>query len=255
MDKSLAKGLVNRIMRKLHHQFSEPDFVVHGSHRKQCRAVLARCKERSSATLISQRFKDTKNWEVIWGEWVLFSSKASLNAPRMPIESYDKIAFDLTFTNPKTSMGAGVFFVELSRHSLLRLIMRCGHEVKTPSDLWKFLQRITRQLLFAALELSRYNSGANDEGYTLDEYKAIANGLSPQTQQYIIIDGFYIPLSYTIKPNKFGGVSRVVTVKTFMPEEYESSKRALENEKPLTPGRDFFDYTDVFPFLKNNIGS
>ena len=135
---------------------------------------------------------------------------------RMPIESYDKIAFDLTFTNPKTSMGAGVFFVELSKHSLVRLIMRCGHEVKTPSDLWKFLQRITRQLLFAAIELSRYNSGVNDEGYTLDEYKAIANGLSPQTQQYIIIDGFYIPLSYTIKPNIFGGVSRVVTVKTFM---------------------------------------
>jgi len=44
-------------------------------------------------------------------------------------------------------------------------------------------------------------------------------------------------------------------VKTFMPEEYESSKRALENEKPLTPARDFFDYTDVFPFLKRNIAS
>lgn len=255
MDKTLAKGLVNRIMRKLHYQFSEPEFLVHGSHRKHCKAVLARCKERSSATLISQRCKETKNWEVVWGEWILFSSKAPLFAPRMPIESYDKIAFDLTFTNPKTSMGSGVFFVELSKHSLLRLIMRCGHEVKTPSDLWKFLQRITRQLVFAALELSRYNSGASEEGYTLEEYKAIARGSSPQTQQYIIIDGFYMPLSYTIQPNKVGGFSRVVTVKTFMPDEYESSKRALEKEKPLTPGSDFFDYADVFPFLKSNIAT
>jgi len=252
IDKSQARGYANRIMRILHRQLSEPEFTNHGSHRKLCKAVLKRCRERSTTTLIAQRNEQTKYWEVIWGEWSLFTSAVELSELGAPVEKFDKIAFDLTFTNPSTPMGSKIFYVELSKHALIRLLMRSKYELKTPSDLGKFLQRITRELVFAGLELARRNRGHSTEGYTLSEYEEIAKPKNPKVRGYVIIDGFYLPLSYSFKFNNKGFFSRLITVTTFMPDEYESSKKALQNEQPLSPDADFFLYEDVFPFLQRN---
>lgn len=251
VNESLAKGLVNRIFRTLHNRMTERKHVEIASHRKMCKRIKSECQKRAAMVFIAERNAQSNRWEVIWGEWNLFSSQASLFRLTQP-EDFTQIAFDLTFTNRNTKMGCYIFFVVMSRHALERLIMRCGEEIKNPSGVNKFLKRITRQLVFAALELSRRNLGTNPEEYTGEEISRINSDIKPpETQGYTIINGYYIPLSYGLNFHKQGGTfARYITIKTIMPDTYDSAVNALRHQAPLIPSDSLYDYLDVFPFLK-----
>ena len=156
--------------------------------------------------------------------------------------------------------------IRVTEHALVRMIMRSGQELKTPSQLKRFLSDMARPLTLAAMETVRRMEiaatsilGKNGEVPELDDPKfeevnlAIGNKL---LDLYVIINGFYMPLHIEylaserlINRTKSIHFPRVLTVKTFMPREYESSVKMLAKKKPVESTGSAFDYRDVVKCL------
>jgi hypothetical protein len=232
IDESQAKGLVKRIFRSLHAAAgnSTPQSFEY-SQRKICKKIKLMCKEKSNAVFIAERFMNTNKWQLIWGEWCLFNAKKELFA-MSDIEQYDQIAFDLTI-NVKGGVSFKSFYVVLSKHALVRLIMRSQHHLKNPHDLNLYLKRITKTLLLSALELSDQYTKSNGE----------------ISQDCTVVDDVFLPLALDIGINSQGRLAKTCTIKTFMPTHYDGAVAELSRRKPIVSKPDFFDYADNFGIL------
>jgi hypothetical protein len=232
IDESQAKGLVKRIFRSLHAAAgnSTPQSFEY-SQRKICKKIKLMCKEKSNAVFIAERFMNTNKWQLIWGEWCLFNAKKELFA-MSDIEQYDQIAFDLTI-NVKGGVSFKSFYVVLSKHALVRLIMRSQHHLKNPHDLNLYLKRITKTLLLSALELSDQYTKSNGE----------------ISQDCTVVDDVFLPLALDIGINSQGRLAKTCTIKTFMPTHYDGAEAELSRRKPIASKPDFFDYADNFGIL------
>jgi hypothetical protein len=232
IDESQAKGLVKRIFRSLHAAAgnSTPQSFEY-SQRKICKKIKLMCKEKSNAVFIAERFMNTNKWQLIWGEWCLFNAKKELFA-MSDIEQYDQIAFDLTI-NVKGGVSFKSFYVVLSKHALVRLIMRSQHHLKNPHDLNLYLKRITKTLLLSALELSDQYTKSNGE----------------ISQDCTVVDDVFLPLALDIGINSQGRLAKTCTIKTFMPTHYDGAVAELSRRKPIASKPDFFDYADNFGIL------
>jgi hypothetical protein len=232
IDESQAKGLVKRIFRSLHAAAgnSTPQSFEY-SQRKICKKIKLMCKEKSNAVFIAERFMNTNKWQLIWGEWCLFNAKKELFA-MSDIEQYDQIAFDLTI-NVKGGVSFKSFYVVLSKHALVRLIMRSQHHLKNPHDLNLYLKRITKTLLLSALELTDQYTKSNGE----------------ISQDCTVVDDVFLPLALDIGINSQGRLAKTCTIKTFMPTHYDGAVAELSRRKPIASKPDFFDYADNFGIL------
>lgn len=233
IDQKQAQGLVNRIFRNLHAtaQNSAPQMLQY-SQRKICKKIKGLCKEKTNAVFIAERFSNTNKWQLIWGEWCLFSAKKKLFASSSDVEEYDQIAFDLTI-NVRGGVSYKSFYVVLSKHALVRLIMRSQYQLKNPHDLNLYLKKITKNLVLSALELSDQHAKSN-------------GGIS---QDCTVIDDVFLPLVLDIGINSHGLLAKTCTVKTFMPTHYDGAANELSRKKPITPKPDFFDYESNFGIL------
>lgn len=232
VDESLAKGLVKRIFRSLYK--AEQVYAINDintSHRKQCNKSRNKCKTKNTAVFIAERYAETSKWQLIWGEWTLFNDKASFNLGTDPLEDYDKIAFDLTF-QVRGGYSYKTYYIVLTKHALIRLIMRCQESIVNPHELYKFLKTITQKLVYSSLELAN---------------KTARTGL--ESEGYIILNGIYLPMVFSIGFNKAHQRVGVCSIKTFMPEHYDSAIRNLKKTKPLKPSENFFDYQELFVIL------
>ncbi len=234
IDESQAKGLVKRIFRSLHATAanSAPQTLEY-SQRKICKKIKRLCKEKSNAVFIAERFTNTNKWQLIWGEWCLFNANNNFFLSRCDIEQYDQIAFDLTI-NVRGEISFKSFYVVLSKHALVRLIMRSQHHLKNPHDLNLYLKRITKKLVFSALELS-------------DKYTKSSGKIQ---KDYAVVDDVFLPLALDVGINPQGGLAQICTVKTFMPTHYDGAVAELSRSSPITSKPDFFDYADNFGILR-----
>ncbi len=233
IDESQAKGLVKRIFRSLY--AAQDKFYVHrldSSQRKICKKIKRECQDKPSSVFIAERFENTNKWQVIWGEWCLFSTSVDVFSVCNDIEKYDKIAFDLTI-NVKGKFSFKNFYVVLSKHALKRLIMRSKESLKNSHDLNLFLKKLTKKLVFSAVELSDQfikNKGEPVSGYT-------------------VIDGVFLPLAFEMGINKSGKLAATCTIKTFMPAHYEGAVAELKKKSPIKYKENFFDYESNFIIL------
>lgn len=233
IDESQAKGLVKRIFRSLHAAAlnSAPQNFEY-SQRKICKKIKGLCKGKTNAVFIAERFSNTNKWQLIWGEWCLFSAKKKLFSSNSNVEEYDQIAFDLTI-NVRGNVSYKSFYVVLSKHALVRLIMRSQHRLTNPHDLNLYLKKITKTLVFSALELSEQYTKSNGE----------------ISQDYTVIDDVFLPLALDIGINSQGLLAKTCTIKTFMPTHYDGAVAELSRSSPITSKPDFFDYADNFGIL------
>jgi hypothetical protein len=201
------------------------------SHRKQCTKSKNKCKTRNTAVFIAERYAETSKWQLVWGEWTLFNDKASFIFVTDPLEDYDKIAFDLTF-QVRGGFSYKNYYIVLTKHALIRLIMRCQESIVNPHELYKFLKKITLKLVFSSLELASQTARAGFE-----------------SEGYIIINGIYLPMVFSIGFNKTQQRVGMCSIKTFMPEHYDSAIQSLKKTKPLQPSENFFDYQELFVIL------
>jgi hypothetical protein len=233
VNESLAKGLVNRIFRNLYKVGETTSLFNNQSQRKLCKKIKGICKTKNSAVFIAERYAETNNWQIIWGEWTLFSSSASFGVGADPLESYDKIAFDLTI-NVRGTYSYKSYYIVLTKHALLRLIMRCKESIVNSHELYAYLKNITKHLVFASLELAD-----------------VTCRTSSPTEGYTVVNGVFLPLSFTFKYNKRLKPTAMCNVITFMPDDYDSAKRKFKEHGALTPSSNFFDYEDLFVILDN----
>ncbi|UUO23831.1 hypothetical protein FGD67_11715 [Colwellia sp. M166] len=234
IDESQAKGLVKRIFRSLYAAAnnSAPQNFEY-SQRKICKKIKGLCKEKTNAVLIAERFNNTNKWQLIWGEWCLFSAKKKLFASTSDVEEYDQIAFDLTI-NVRGGVSYKSFYVVLSKHALVRLIMRSQHQLKNAHDLNLYLKRITKPLVFSALELSDQHTKSNGK---ISQYSTI-------------IDDVFLPLALDVGINSQGLLAKTCTIKTFMPAHYDGAAAELSRRTPIITKSDFFDYEGNFGILR-----
>ncbi|MCI2282444.1 hypothetical protein L3081_02335 [Colwellia sp. MSW7] len=234
IDESQAKGLVKRIFRNLYAaaENSTPQNFEY-SQRKICKKIKGLCKEKTNAVFIAERFTNTNKWQLIWGEWCLFSAKKKLFTSNSDIELYDQIAFDLTI-NVRGRVSYKSFYIVLSKHALVRLIMRSQHHLKNPHNLYLYLKKITKTLVFSALELS-------------DQYTK-SNGKI--RQDCTVVDDIFLPLALDIGINSQGLLAKTCTIKTFMPTHYDGAVAELSRSSPIASKPDFFDYAANFDILR-----
>ena len=233
IDQKQAQGLVKRIFRNLHAtaQNSAPQILQY-SQRKICKKIKLLCKNKSNAVFIAERFTNTNKWQLIWGEWCLFNVNNNSFLSRCDIEKYDQIAFDLTI-NVRGEVSYKSFYVVLSKHALVRLIMRSQQHLKNPHDLNLYLKKITKKLLFSALELS-------------DKYIKSRGEIK---KDYAVVDEVFLPLTLDIGITPQGGLAQICTIKTFMPTHYDGAVAELSRNPPIASKSDFFDYADNFGIL------
>jgi hypothetical protein len=110
--------------------------------------------------------------------------------------------------------------------------MRCQESIVNSHELYSYLKKITKKLVFASLELANETarSAQESEGYT-------------------IIDGVFLPMAFSFGLNKNLKRAATCNIKTFMPEHYDSAVKQLEKSEPLKPSDNFFDYQELFVIL------
>jgi hypothetical protein len=225
VDESQAKGLVKRIFRSFRATALGNKQVINTgfSHRKFCKKTVAHCRDESSAQLIEQRYSKTNKWEVVWGMWCLsgFADYDDTN-----FENYKQISFCVDYFTSE-NYYYGIYYINISQHSMLKLIMRSGKTIKNGHDLLIYLKSITKELVLSSLRLANnviLNKGSEDG--------------------YVIIDKMFIPLAFNtnycddINDQNYSLCCTVITV---MPEHYDSAVKEFEVRDPIKPIKNIFE--------------
>jgi len=231
VNESLAKGLANRVIRSTYQSITNREpLILSGSQRRICKSIHRYCNKYANAVIIDERYRNSNKWQLVWGEWTLISNKGIPFFKKVDIKGYDKIGFDLTI-NTRNSTVFKVFYVVLSKHALQRLIMRAEQPIKNSHDISEFLNRLTKKLLFASLELGIQSemSDSKNEGY-------------------VNFEGKFLPLSYRSGINHLGQKVGYCTIKTVMPEHFDGAKSWIDKNNPLAHKDSFFEYESMFYF-------
>jgi hypothetical protein len=265
MDEKLAAGLVNRIFRTLQTQREQKTYL-YSSHRKLCKKFISDADKHSGTSIIEQRNIDDRKWAIIWGNWAGMNSDKilpkdlSLKDPRT--EKMNEIGFKMFFTDHKNPQLDINIVIRVPRHALIRIVMRSKRDIKTPAQIKRFLSEMAQPLSLSTFEALRKMEKARLELMSQDEplpeatdprYKELNLAIGEKLNDlFIIYNGFFMPLQIEFLPfqrriNKkvYIQYMRVLTVKTFMPEEYDSCVRMLARKEALEPAQSAFDYHDV----------
>lgn len=225
IDESLAKGLANRITRGFKHRASSEEFTALGGYKrkKQARELVKLCKRYNKLSFLEQRFPESSKSEVIWGEWSLSTKQATI----VEENDYDLIGFDLVVDLPDSQRDK-FFYLHLSKHALIRLIMRSNTKLKNATDLRLFMDGLCKRLILSCLELWSQSTCETN-----------------QNEGYIVIEGLFIPLIMELGLNKRLEESRSFTIKTVMPSDYSGAEHAIRTQAPLKPKKSCFDYAHL----------
>jgi hypothetical protein len=227
VDESQAKGLVKRIFRSFRASNLGNKLVMNTgfSHRKFCKKTVAHCRDDSSAQLIEERYSKTNKCELVWGKWCL-SGAFTDDLDYKNFENYNQISFSINYFTSE-NYYYGIYYINISQHSMLKLIMRSGKSIKNGHELLLYLKSITKELVLSSLRLANnviLNNGHEDG--------------------YVIIDKMFIPLAFNTNfcddinhPDYALGC----TVITVMPDHYDSAVKEFEIRDPIKPIKSIFE--------------
>ncbi|NMP30034.1 hypothetical protein HII17_00545 [Thalassotalea sp. M1531] len=226
IDKSQAEGLVNRIMRGFKHSGDNHEFSQLGNYKrkKQSRELVKLSKRINQLSFIEQRYQESAKCEVIYGEWSL----SGKNTGSLSGLEYDTVGFDLIIDTPEGQRDK-FFYLHLSKHALVRLIMRSHVELKNSTQLRSFLDSICKKLILSCCAL----------------WSKSIKSQKVKNEGYVLINDLFIPVVMETGKNIRNQEARVFTIKTVMPKEYDGAKSSISNEISLPIKGSIFDYTDI----------
>jgi len=199
IDESRAKGISKRVIREV---FAELGAGLQNDKvsdlmglppKPRAREIIKLCKRHKRFVRFEERYRDTKNWELMFGEWSLGYSG------RVPPESrdqYDRLYLDLNYS-ARNALQAKFFYIALSNHALLRLIMRSGKDLTSKNEIYMFIRSIAKDAVFAGMSMLEGNPGS-----------------------ILYSKGFYLPLVLQKGENLYGKGAVVTVVKTVMPDHF-----------------------------------
>ena len=160
INKTLAEGLAKRALRELaddmikEEELKRSTSLFGAGYKKTKQNIKKMCAANSRCIFFEDRNEQKSSWQVIWGRWSL----CSLGEPDT-VSDLDRIAFNLHFSH-KLVDSAGQFNIVLSKHALIRLLMRSGKDIKNGSDVLRFLKPMTRDIVWAGLSSLDGNAGS-----------------------------------------------------------------------------------------------
>ena len=190
---------------------------------------------------------NTKKWEFVYADVTLIMKKNPNDSSTNKIieEDYKYIGFDIIFSLTDRMIYKRIF-INFSFHALLRFIERCNiKELSTPDKVKKFLSSMIRPIVLRCL--SMYDGLCSELMHNKSNYDEIRKNLSKGS--YIVANDVFMPIALEIGKNSEGKPSLCFTIKTIMPVEFNSAKRAIKKEEARLPKEKIFDYLNIIKTL------
>jgi len=228
IGESQAKGTSKRVVRELLETVDpeadsiESNDLMSMPPKKRAREIIRLCKRKSSRfVFLEDRYREKTRWEVMWGEWSL--GYRGVATPES-YNQYDRLYFDLIYSR-KSSMHLKFFYIVISKHALIRMIMRSRTSIVNSKDAFVFLRTLTRDSVFAGMSLLEGSAG-----------------------NILVSNGFYLPLVKEEGLNLYGKKAISIVVKTVMPKHFSVNPSDLIDRTCFRPS--LFDCSDCFPVDK-----
>ena len=153
VTESLAKGLAQKTIRELgdrlinSRQMEIDTKPLRQGFKKSKQTLKKQCETDSRFIFLDERNEGKSSWEVVWGSWGLCS-----DGEPETIDAMDRIAFNLSYFR-KLDDSRGHFNIILTRHALIRLLMRSDRDLLTADDVLRYLKPITKDVVWAGLSI------------------------------------------------------------------------------------------------------
>jgi len=226
IDKSQAKGLANRIIRSMDNSTNDTLFLNEpSSYRRKCKKLVNFCKNDNWAMLIGEKSSNTKHWQIAWGEWSL-----SEVGDEEKGEFTKCCIFRVQIIQSKSYVID--FNVIISKHALIRMIMRCGEVLVNSYDFKSFMNSRIKDVVIASM-------GLMEQFFENIPLEGSEHG-------WIIINNEFYPLSLEIMNTWKGDKQINFILKTYMKDDYESVKKTKAKSSALSTQKEFFSFSNGF---------
>jgi ribosomal protein L24 len=204
------------------------------------RRILQHIKKTNYLVLLEQKKVETQEWEIAFADVTLIKKEYSKSDNE---DDYKYIGFDIHF-NLIQGMIYKTIFINFSYHALLRIIERCDiKELSTPLKVKTYLCSMIKPILLRCL--SMYEEMIKER--IRDQRKSLTgtNKVFEKRESYIIANKLFLPIVMEIGKNIFGKPSYSFTIKTVMPDTYNSAKRTIINKDQEDLKESIFDYSNI----------
>lgn len=190
--------------------------------KKLARVLSVHCKTKDTYVFLEERYKERSSWQILWGEWSLGYKRSNKDDQKLSndISDYDRLLFDLTH-NGKGFSKFKFFYIVLSKHALIRMIMRSGSDIGNSRQAFDFLKKLTKKIVKDSLFILDGGDG-----------------------KIIMVDGFYLPVVIENGVNRYGKKTVSITIKTIMPNHFKVNKDEIIDSSQCS--KSLFEYIDDF---------
>jgi len=220
----------------------------------QMRRIRDSIIKSSNLILLEQKKIEKQEWEIIASDVTLIRSSQFneeefnnfVNDTKVDIENYKYVGFDI-FMDLLEGVIFKRIFIKFSYHSLVRTLERCSEEkISSPEKVKKYLVSMVNSILIRCIDM-----------FEKHFYESIQKKEKPESQDkvyktkedYVLFDNLFLPIVMEVGKNRNGQLSLIFTIKTLMPDDYNSAKRTININQARDTKKSIFDYKDMLKYF------
>ena len=244
LESNYKRQAINKIIESFKGEAKINYFKI-GSNSKRkikVRRLLNSIKNQKHFIILEQRKRETQNWEFVAAEATVIS-KNNEEKNKFNHDTYKYVGFDI-YVDLIQGVVFKSIFIQFSYHSLVRLLERCDmKQLNSAEKIKQYLSSMIGTFILRCFNMMEKKMKAFTSNITRDE-------LFSTVEDYVVIDKLFFPIVMEIRKNKMGKVAFSFTIKTLMPDNYNSAQRTINKTCQDTTKENILDYSE---YLKNMI--
>ena len=199
------------------------------------RRLINSMKNQKQFIIFEQKKRETQNWELV-GADVTVISKNYEEKNNFNKDTYKYVGFDI-YVDLNQGVVFKSIFIQFSYHSLVRLLERCNmKQLNSAERIKQYLSSIIKTFILRCFNMLEKKMNALTSNVTKDE-------LHSTIEDYVVIDKLFFPIIMEIGKNKMGKIAFNFTIKTVMPDKYNSAQRTINKIGQDTTKENILDYS------------
>ncbi|MFA9373732.1 MAG: hypothetical protein ACERKK_06180 [Poseidonibacter sp.] len=243
LESNHKKEAINKIIESFKGEKKINYFKI-GSNLKRkikVRRLINSVKNQKHFIILEQKKIETQNWEFV-GADVTVINKSYEEKNIFNEDDYKYVGFDI-YVDLIQGVVFKSIFIQFSYHSLVRLLERCDiNKLNSAEKVKQYLSSMIKSFVLRCFNMLEKKMKAFTSNMTEDE-------LFSTIEDYVVIDKLFFPIVMEIGQNRMKKVAITFTIKTLMPDEYNSAKRTISKIGQDIPRENLLDYSEYLTSL------
>lgn len=243
LESNYKREAINKIIESFKGETKINYFKI-GSNSKRkikVRRLINSIKNQKHFIILEQKKIETQNWEFVAAEATVISKNYE-EKNNSNEDAYKYVGFDI-YVDLIQGVVFKSIFIQFSYHSLDRLLERCDmKKLNSAEKVKQYFSSMIKPFLLRCLNMLEKKMKTFTSNMTKDE-------LFSTIEDYVVIDKLFFPIVMEIGKNRMKKIAFTFTIKTLMPDQYNSAQRTINKIGQDTTKENILDYSEYLTSL------